>query len=293
MRSITIRPVEEQDKNDLAKLYAQLDSCNANSDTVDTAINSTQAIVKGLVGDGLTLLAQDTKTGQVLASGSLIWQNEVQMYEPNLDGLELSKTTGKILEFGSMIVAPEARGQGIGRALSEVRARFAQILEADWLLAEFLPEYLNPQKKNTFFWQEEILPALKASGKLTGLQEACSDILKKPIKGSSDLLLAMATQLSTQDRNKLITEFFPQTLLASYYGSIGKHTTPALHNLQAIYQDQFELAGYFPIDGGQNYIAPGNTPPKLKIPLKSNGLSFTTTLPTQTPLEALNLPQSA
>jgi len=281
MRNIAIRPVGLKDTEDLANLYSELNSCNANPDTVDAAIQDTQATLQGDLKQ-LTLIAHDSDTGEALGSGSLIWQNEIQMYEPVLDGLELTKTSGDIMEFGSMIVAPEARGQGIGRSISEVRARFAHIFSPDLLLAEFLPEYLNTQKKNTFFWQEDILPSLYASGSMPALMQACSQMTGKAIASPGALLKALETELSSKDRNQLVSEFFPKYLPESaldYCGTIGKMTKPALHNLQGIYQDRFELAGYFPTDGGKNYTASGNLEAKLSIPFTNEGLSFMTTLP--------------
>jgi len=290
MRKILIRPVGLEDKKDLARLYGAMDSCNANLETVDSTILDTQEALKGELKQ-LSFIAFDSESEEALGTGSLIWQKEIQMYKPEDDGLKLAKISGNIIEFGAMVVSPEAQGQGIGRAISEVRARFAHVFEADFFLAEFLPEYLDENAKTTKFWENEILPSLYASGNLVELKQACSDLLSKKIVSTEDLLEALETNLSTQQRNQVVNEFFPEYLPKSaleHCGTIGSQTKAALHNLKKIYPENFNFAGVFPVDGGQNYMSPGSAKAHLRVPFKVEGLNFSTILSSEEKTDSLD-----
>jgi len=258
MRKLIVRPVRENDTEDLARIYAELDSCNARPSQTSSIIQATQKSLEGELND-LTLVAEDPSSGQILGSGRLIKQTGIQMYSPSQNGLTLTQHEDEFVEFASMIVPALERGQGIGKTISIVRSFLAKLFDTEKILAEFLPSYESPDGYNNQFWSELILPQLKVNGVLSQLKAECSFYLDRKIQSDQDLLYALVHDLSGKQRNKLVAEYFPIHLNlqnSDFQGTVGESTKAAIHNLREIYGKSFKLTGFFPIDGGQNYTAP-------------------------------------
>lgn len=273
---VKIRPVEMKDAPDLTELYRRLDTCNGEVSQVKVIIQASRASLMSQRFESLTLVAEalsdDLAPLEVVATARLILlgaedpEQAPLMYEETEKGLELIKrSTNPSLEMAAMVTKSSYEGQGIGKALTAVRAilarTFSGLIGTDRILVEFVPNYEDQDSKENAFWRDLILARLIETNTLDAAMKKCSALTSKKIT-TPDELLKVLIKLPVGTRNVMIKEYFPSLIPADKItsdarkvtGDVGAETKGALINLQRTYgSGTFVQTGTFPIDGGPNY----------------------------------------
>lgn len=272
---VRIRPVENRDVKDLQGLYKILDSCNGSAAKAQAIIKESRDSLMSKTFQSLTLIAEildeNLAPQEIVATGRLILldgndEEQPLMYEDTQSGLELTHRVNEpALEMAGMVTKTEWEGQGIGKAMTAVRALIARnfngITGADKIFVEFLPSYDVEGTKENSFWRDLILKHIKESNMLTEAILLCSELTGETVLTEQDLLTTLA-KAKLEHRNQIIKKYFPKVIKNSditaaareITENVGSKTMGALINLERAYGSaRFERTGMFPIDGGPNY----------------------------------------
>lgn len=284
---VRLRPAQTDDADELAGVFSFLNSPHASPRNVPEIIQSTQ---DSLAKDGnmthLTVVAEtlDPDTLQpknIVAGGSLVKMSSgagaPRLYRFREDGsMELFTYTQPTLEFGGMVAHKDARGLGIGMAVSAVRAivarYFAHLFGAEHVLSDFLPPLKSIATKENAFWTDLIVEQLRRTGRLAAVKAMASRLTNTEVRTNTQLSAAIGNVISDDDRNRMIDDFWPSIInpadvtdsVETITRNVNTPTVQARKNLLAIYGGAMTQIGAFPINGGPNYVARSNEGPAVK-----------------------------
>ena len=263
-----IRPVQHEDEAELSRLYALLNTFNANpSQTRRIIADSLLSLASPEHFKSVTIVLEEVDEMGVNSSGALyasarlikLESSPVMMYLQDDDGLNLTAYQESAVEFAGAIVAPSHRRLGFGSALTAVRALIARLfqseLKCEWAFTEFLPPYqeggVNP------FWDHLVAHAIDIEALSLDLSKAVG----RPINGSDEIADVLLRALDGPTRNRLIQMHFPPRIDALPLAV--RHTIETINPLSRGAQINFQRCyttidkvGVFAVDGGSNYSAP-------------------------------------
>jgi hypothetical protein len=263
-----IRPVQQEDERELSRLYAHLNTFNANpTQTQNVIADSLLSLASPDDFKSVTIVLEEVDEMGVNPSGALyasarlikLESSPVMMYLQHEDGLKLTAYQEAAVELAGAIVAPSHRRLGFGSALTAVRALIARLFESElsceWAFTEFLPPYqeggVNP------FWDHLVAHAIDIEALSLDLSKAVG----RPINGSDEIADVLLRALDAPTRNRLIQIYFPPRIDALPLAV--RHTIETINPLSRGAQINFQRCyttidkvGVFAVDGGSNYSAP-------------------------------------
>ena len=259
-----LRLVNENDLDALQELYTHLNTCNGNPELCEHIIQeSVESIQSRHLFKSIAFVIETLDQSRLVACARLIKIGDknfpTMMYIEHPTGLQLMPYHENLIELAGAVVLPEYQRQGLGCALTAIRALMARlfsgVMGTEKVLAEFLPLYGEDQWTNDF-WTYLVNECLDRELLTLALQKRVS----RPLEHETDLAQVLLRQLDIPTRNQMINRYFPTWIhnvpedVRHVIETVNPKSRGALINFQRIYA-QIEKVGVFAIDGGSNYTA--------------------------------------
>ena len=259
-----LRLVREGDLQALQDLYAHLNTCNGNPELCEHIIQeSVESVQSRTLFKSVAFVIETLDQSQLIACARLIKVGDknfpTMMYIEHPKGLQLMPYHENLIELAGAVVHPDFRRQGLGCALTAIRALMARlfsgVMGTEKVLAEFLPLYGEDQWTNDF-WTYLVNDCLDRDLLTLALQKRVPYELQSETKLAQVLL----RHLDIPTRNQIINRYFPTWIHSMpesarhVIETVNPKSRGALINFQRIYA-QIEKVGVFAVDGGSNYTA--------------------------------------
>jgi hypothetical protein len=265
-----IRLVCNSDEPQLSKLYEYLNTCNGKPENCNQIIAESLASLKSRqVFKSITFVVEDLQASTednslcIVASSRLIKLGEdafpTMMYVEQPQGLLLTPYKEEAVEFAGAVVHPQYQKQGLGKALTMIRAflarTFSGVMGTERVLVEFLPQY-HPNTVINDFWLFLIQNYLDTEA----LQNALFRSTGVMPQNEQELAKILVRDTDSLTRNRLINTYFPTWItsvppeIRSVIQNVNQNSYGAFVNLQRCYS-ALDKVGVFAVDGGSNYSA--------------------------------------